>query len=108
MKTLKLALLTLLAGALSVSAETTDNAVQAKTISKARESIVTLKPKSKTAVTKGKVEYGGLAVALVKADKKLQLLNPVAPSEYGTAESSVVIDPVTRSATGLKIFSIRF
>lgn len=108
MKTWNITLLTLLAGALFAPAETTETTVQSKTIRKARESIVTSKPKSKTVITKRNVEYSGIAVAIVKADNKFQLLNPVAPATYGTTESSVVIDPLTRAATGLKIFSIRF
>ncbi len=56
----------------------------------------------------GKLTYSGIAVAAVKTGKPLQLLNPLAPPEYGLPEDNVVRDPITRNVSGLKIFSIRF
>jgi hypothetical protein len=54
------------------------------------------------------VTVSGIAVAAVQADNKLQLLNPVAPPEYGTSEDSVVRDPITGKVSGLKILAIEF
>ncbi|MDW8309509.1 MAG: hypothetical protein RMK20_09065 [Verrucomicrobiales bacterium] len=54
------------------------------------------------------VTVSGIAVAAVKADNKLQLLNPVAPEQYGTSEDSVVRDPINGKVTGLKLLAIEF
>jgi len=56
----------------------------------------------------GKLTYSGIGIAAVKTGKPLQLLNPLAPPEYGLPEDNAVRDPVTRNVSGLKIFSIRF
>lgn len=50
----------------------------------------------------------GIAVAVVQADNKLQLLNPAAPPEYGSPEDAVVRDPISGKVSGLKILAIEF
>jgi len=62
----------------------------------------------KTEIVKGNVAYNGLAVQAVKVGNPLQLVNPVAPPRYGSAEDNVSRDLFTGRASGLKIFSIRF
>jgi hypothetical protein len=50
----------------------------------------------------------GIAVQAVKAENPLQLLNPVAPVEYGYAKDNVTRDPRTGIVDGLKILSFKF
>lgn len=57
---------------------------------------------------KGTHIYSGIAVEAVKKRRPLQLINPLAPPEYGSPEDNVARDPINRRATGLKIFAIRF
>lgn len=54
------------------------------------------------------VTLSGIAVAAAKAENKLQLLNPLAPDEYGSSEDNVVRDPINGKVTGLKILAIEF
>jgi len=55
-----------------------------------------------------KAIYSGIGVQLAKTDNPLQLINPVAPAEYGSSEDNVVRDPVSGKVSGLKLFAIRF
>jgi hypothetical protein len=59
-------------------------------------------------IVKGKVAYGGIAVAAIKSDNLLQLFNPFAPKTYGSAEDNTLHDPGTSKARGWKLFSIHF
>jgi len=61
-----------------------------------------------TEIVKGNVAYNGLAVQVVKARNPLQLVSPIAPARYGSAEDNLSRDPTTGRAFGLKIFSLRF
>jgi hypothetical protein len=54
------------------------------------------------------LSYSGIAVAVVKADNPLQLLNPLAPERYGSAEDNSLRDLKTGQVSGWKLFSIRF
>jgi hypothetical protein len=44
----------------------------------------------------------------IRAGNPLQMLNPKAPAQYGTAEQNVVIDPYTGKWKGIKLFEIFF
>jgi hypothetical protein len=57
---------------------------------------------------RGKILYSGIAVEAAKKRRGLQLFNPKAPPEYGSAEDNVARDPINGRVTGLKIFAIRF
>ena len=59
-------------------------------------------------ITKGKVIYSGVAVEAVKKRNPLQLINPLAPPEYGSPEDNIYREPINGRVTGLKIFAIRF
>jgi hypothetical protein len=59
-------------------------------------------------IVRGKVVYSGVAVQLVKTSNPLQLINPAAPPQYGSAEDNVLRDPTTGRAAGLKFLSLRF
>jgi hypothetical protein len=50
----------------------------------------------------------GLFVDLLRVDNPLQLFNPLAGLEYGSAEDRIVRDIITFKITGLKLFSVRF
>jgi hypothetical protein len=54
------------------------------------------------------IVYSGIAVQLATTDNPLELINPLAPPEYGSSEDNTVYDPVTGRASGLKLFSIQF
>ena len=50
----------------------------------------------------------GVVARAVRGGNPLQMINPVAPAKYGTAEQSVVIDPETGKWKGIKLFEIVF
>ena len=58
-------------------------------------------------ITIGKFTYSGIAVEIVKMPNPLQILNPFAPAQYGTAEINLVRD-LGGHPSGLKFFSIQF
>jgi len=108
MRTFLIAIGALLVDATAMQAGETGNELEAATILQAVENRKVAETDKNNQIVSGDVTYGGIAVAAVKAENKLQLLNPLAPDEYGSAEDNVVRDPVTRSVSGLKIFSIEF
>jgi hypothetical protein len=55
----------------------------------------------------GNVILSGIAVEAVKQRNPLQLINPLAPPQYGSPVDNIVRDP-TSHRTGLKIFAIKF
>jgi opacity protein-like surface antigen len=59
-------------------------------------------------IVKGNVTFSGSAVEVVKTKRPLQLLNPLAPPQYGSPEDNVARDPANGKVTGLKIFAIKF
>src|SRR6266576_145474 len=42
----------------------------------------------------GPVTYSGAAIEVFKTESILQLINPIAPEQYGYAEDNVVRDPI--------------
>ncbi len=108
MKTFLIAIGVLLTGATVLQASETGNELEATTGLQAAENMKVAETDKNNQIVSGDVTYSGIAVAAVKAEDKLQLLNPLAPDEYGSAEDNVVRDPVTRAVSGLKIFSIEF
>lgn len=59
-------------------------------------------------VIRGNLSYSGVVVEAVKTRRPLQLINPLAPPQYGTPEENVFRDPVDKRVLGLKLFAIRF
>ena len=55
----------------------------------------------------GRFIISGISVEAVKQRNPLQLINPLAPPQYGSPDDNMVRDP-TSHRTGLKIFAIRF
>lgn len=66
------------------------------------------RPAKPNEILKGGVSYSGSAVEIVKTKRPLQLLNPLAGPQYGSAEDNVARDPINGRVTGLKVFQIRF
>ena len=50
----------------------------------------------------------GVIPRAVRGGNPLQMLNPIAPAKYGTAEQSVVLDPDTGKWKGIKVFEVLF
>jgi hypothetical protein len=68
---------------------------------------VGLKEPKANEVTVGRHTYSGIMVQIIKAKNPLQLLNPAAPAEYGSAWDN--LDECTVSGNGtLKLFSFSF
>jgi hypothetical protein len=54
-------------------------------------------------------KYGGILYKAYRADNPLQLINPLAPREYGQSEAAELPrDRLTGVPSGLSVFSIRF
>ena len=56
----------------------------------------------------GPVTYSGAAIEAFKTESILELINPMAPEQYGYAEDNVVRDPIDNKVSGIKLFSIKF
>ena len=50
----------------------------------------------------------GVIPRAVAGGNPLQMLNPKAPPQYGTAEESVTYEPYTGKWKGIKLFTINF
>jgi hypothetical protein len=72
-----------------------------------RQDLLTLQPPPPNQVTINGHTYNGSIVEMVKTRQPLEMINPAAPPEYGTAEDNTVIDFSGRG-TGLKLFAIQF
>jgi hypothetical protein len=66
-----------------------------------------LKP-NEIAGTRSNVTYSGIIPEAVKSDNTLQLINPLAPPEYGFGEQNLSLDITPRHAPGLKLISVNF
>ena len=55
----------------------------------------------------GRFIISGIAIEAVKQPNPLQLINPLAPPQYGSPDDNIVKDPI-RHRAGLKVFAIRF
>lgn len=51
--------------------------------------------------------YGGLIGDAMTADRPLQLLNPLAPPEYGDGSRNLSVHPTTGRVEGISLFSIK-
>ena len=59
-------------------------------------------------ITYGNMTFSGIFVETVKTRRPLQLLNPLAPPEFGSPEDNLVRDMNTKRTLGLKFFELRF
>ena len=72
------------------------------------KTVVTLEQPKPNEIVKGKVTYNGILVTAAKTGHPLQLVNPLAPPEYGLPEDNVVRDPGSGRVLGLKFFALKF
>jgi hypothetical protein len=92
-----------------VSAERTNVLnLQALALPQTPETTFILRQPKPNEVFKGNVTLSGIGVELAKTRHPLQLLNPFAPSDYGSSEDNVVRDPINGRSSGLKFFAIKF
>jgi hypothetical protein len=106
----QLAILVLTCGALSANAQVTSAERLLESTGGKRGTQTNTVPftEQKTDIVKGNVAYSGLTIQAVRVGNPLQLVNPAAPSRYGSAQDNMVRDPITGRSSGLSIFSIRF
>lgn len=52
--------------------------------------------------------YSGIVVQLALAPQPLQLINPLAPTEYGNGKQNLSLDPMTKRPMGLNLFALSF
>ena len=104
-----LVLLCLLAAADALAQKrSSESAIQGQVEKRATNSILLEKPQDRNQIRGKKASYSGIAVQAVRAHNPAQLINPVAPPEYGPGDDNLVRDPLTGRARGLKIFSVEF
>jgi hypothetical protein len=72
-----------------------------------RATLVLREPKPNEIDTK-RFTFSGILVQIGLTDNLLQLINPAAPAEYGTAEDNLLRDPIRGQPSGLKLFAIQF
>lgn len=93
--------------ATNTAAPETSPSLQAE-ISSRNQPILTLKPIKPNEIVKRGISYSGIAVEGVKKRNLFQLINPLAPPQYGSPEDNVVRDPINGRVEGLRIFAFRF
>ena len=59
-------------------------------------------------VTVGRLTLSGVAIQVIKAKNPLELLNPVAPAQYGSGTDNVEWFPGTCTGPLVRLFSIDF
>jgi hypothetical protein len=65
--------------------------------------------KAHRSATLSQKNVSGVIPRAVRGGQPLQMLNPLAPAQYGTAEENVLVDPdVPGQGDGIKLFSISF
>ena len=69
--------------------------------------VVFIEPKANEVTLGGPHTYSGIVVQVIKAKHPLQLLNPVAPAQYGSAWDNLEQRTVSGNGT-LKLFSFGF
>lgn len=72
------------------------------------KNLITITPVKANEIRHYNLVYSGIAVELAKTRNPLQMINPLAPAEYGSGEDNVTQDPITSRTYGLKFLSIRF
>jgi hypothetical protein len=104
-----LILLSLFAAAAALAQKRSpENAVHGQAEKRATNSFLLEKQEDRNQIRGKKAAYSGIAAQVVKAGNPAQLINPLAPPEYGPGEDNLVRDPLTGRARGLKIFSVQF
>ncbi len=102
------------ASALTVAAQqpasptpSTQQSLQTPVPRAAQEAVPYLQAPKANEMIVGGHSISGIAVEARKVNP-LQLINPLAPSSYGSAVDNTAINPINGEAEGLKLFSFRF
>ena len=112
MKTSIVLLTLLVAGSLAAEqpkAKTVDHS--AKAVPVTHESAAVTLPGKPNEIIGKRYTYSGVAVQFVKAKTPLELVNPLAPPEYGYGDANLNQDIITGKPTvpaGFNFFSIKF
>ena len=103
--TLTIVLVTALAACDQASAVTSQHVrSHSTTLGQRRHSVQTHRP-----VAEARPQVTGVIARAIRGGNPLQMLNPLAPAKYGTAEENVVLDPdVPGKWDGIKLLSISF
>ena len=59
-------------------------------------------------VVHGDIVYSGVFVQMAKSNNPLELINPLAPAEAGSALDNTVFNPINDKHEGIKLFAINF
>jgi len=106
--------------ALAAAAQTTNTSATKVTAAKASGSVkaiehggssttvIALEQPKPNEIVKGKITYSGILVTAAKTGHPLQMVNPLAPPEYGLPEDNAVRDPANGRVLGLKFFALKF
>ena len=54
------------------------------------------------------LRYQGLIPMATRVKNPLQLINPLAPREYGDGYENLILDPASKRQEGVKVIEIRF
>ena len=82
--------------------------LESQTARRVLETTPLLKAEKSNQITVGRLTYSGIAAQAVKTDNPLQLINPAAPEQYGSAEDNLMRDPTDGKPAGLKFFAVSF
>src|SRR5579859_3609771 len=72
------------------------------------ETTFTLRQAKANELFSGRIVYSGIGVVAAKTRRPWQLLNPLAPPQYGSPEDNVARDPINGRVSGLKFLAIHF
>jgi hypothetical protein len=98
----------LMVGAANQPGPPPDESMEARTARRMSEISVELRLDRPNEVTVRNFTLDGISVQALRTDNPWQLINPLAPPEYGYGEDNVARDPINGKASGLKVFSIKF
>jgi hypothetical protein len=113
---LALSLLVGLAAVAAAQAQTTnspsgsDPNFESRAVRIARQNPPVVREVKPNEVLLGRFSADGILVLAAKNPNRnmLQLLNPLAPAEYGSALDNTVLDPILGQPSGLKFFRLKF
>lgn len=86
----------------------TDQAFESEVARRARHNPPIVREAKPNEIIGPRVSYEGIFVEAAKRRNLLQLINPWAPAEYGSAMDNAMRDPVAGRVMGLKFFSVKF
>ena len=115
MKTCIITLMTLLvAGSLATAdpvkrVDSSVNSTNTHLLPRDHVNLVTPQPEPANQINGHKFTYSGIAVQAIKTKPVVQMINPLAPAEYGSGHENLDRDVMTGKPTGaFKFFSFSF